>query len=380
MRVLVLLLAAIFSSAAQALTSGVQAPPSQQSSQLTVADAIELYGRGEFDAAVGRLDTRNLLVRPFTRALDAWIAEGDPSSLHRRKRVAAAFALDAVWDMAQRRPFRLDISRDPWNVQPRDIEKWRFTSTQAPQAVAEWVRAQVDRSHNEALASSVAFAAIGVAQDACAWNRLESVLIPAARKLLGDHPRLRLAEVISRTNGDLGTLRVGAPPARLGVLREERLAGGTPSAIRRAVEAFTPLTADADVGSEAGLRIGYLEMRRKQWDQALKRFEAARASASEPFLRAAADYFAGWVYEQLGQHDQAIVAYRRAHAITPLMRNLATRLSALLYLRGERAEAFEMLDSALNARPSPVDLLFVFERADARFVAERLVTIRQGLR
>jgi tetratricopeptide (TPR) repeat protein len=373
------LLAPILFMAALSAPSA-QASASRQSNTLSVSEAVALYAQGEFEPAVQRLETRNLMVRQFTRGLDAWTAAGDQSELPRRKRVAAAFALDAVWHMAQRWPFRLDINRDPWTIQPRDIDRWRFTDTRAAPVVAEWVIAQVEPSHDTALASSLVFAAIGVAQDACAWNRLEHVLIPDARRLLGDHPRLRLADVIARTNRDLGTLRVGAPPARLGVLRDERLAGGTPNAIRRAVDAFTPLTADASVGSEAELRIGYLELRRKQWDQANKRFETTRASATEPILRATADYFAGWVHEQLGQHDQAVAAYRRAHAITPLMRNLTTRLSALLYLRGERAEAFQILDGALNARPSPVDLLFVFERADARFVPERLATIRQGLR
>jgi hypothetical protein len=62
------------------------------------------------------------------------------------------------------------------------------------------------------------------------------------------------------------------------------------------------------------------------------------------------------------------------------MRNLTTRLSALLFLRGERTEAYALLDPALNARPVPADLLVVFERADARFVPDWIAAIRQALR
>jgi len=133
------------------------------------------------------------------------------------------------------------------------------------------------------------------------------------------------------------------------------------------------------LSGEVELRIGYLELRRKQWRQAVARLDAARLKAAEPTLRAIADYFAGWAYEQQNQPDEAIVAYRRAHAITPLMRNLTTRLSALLFLRGERTEAYALLDPAVNARPAPTDLLFVFERADARFLPEWLAVIRKAI-
>jgi tetratricopeptide (TPR) repeat protein len=149
--------------------------------------------------------------------------------------------------------------------------------------------------------------------------------------------------------------------------------------IGTAVTAFTRLLDDPDLAGEVELRIGYLELRRKQWAAALSRFEAGRLQSVDPVVRATADYFAGWVHEQLGQTQNAIVAYRRAHAITPLMRNLTTRLSALLFVRGDRHEAFELLDGAVHARPAPLDLMLEFERADARFVPAQLVSIRKAL-
>ena len=147
-----------------------------------------------------------------------------------------------------------------------------------------------------------------------------------------------------------------------------------------AIRAFTPLLGDASLAGEVELRLGYLELRRRTWSAALTRFDAARSKTTEPALRATADYFAGWAFEQRERTDEAIAAYRRALAITPTMRNLATRLSALLYLRNERAEAYSVLDLALNARPAPLDLMVVMERADARFVPEWLASIREALR
>jgi hypothetical protein len=67
-------------------------------------------------------------------------------------------------------------------------------------------------------------------------------------------------------------------------------------------------------------------------------------------------------------------------AIAPTVRNLATRLSALLFLHDERAEAYAVLDRALNHRPVTLDLLVSLERGDGRFVDEWLSTVRQGLK
>jgi tetratricopeptide (TPR) repeat protein len=220
---------------------------------------------------------------------------------------------------------------------------------------------------------------VGLAQDGHAWNRLEHVIVPHVRKVLGDDARLRLADVLSRTNSDLGPLRLDSSASRIGALRDDEQRGGTAGRIEKAITAFQALLADPALAGEAALRIGYLELRRKQWRAALARFEAARLTSADPMLRAIADYLAGWVHEQQDQPDEAIVAYRRAHAITPLMRNLTTRLSALLFLRGERAEAYALLDPAINVRPALTDLLFVLERADARFVPESLAAIRKAI-
>ena len=348
--------------------------------ELSVQEAVHLYSRGEF-VAVERLNTRGLFARQFTRTLDVWIEDGGPSLVARRRRVAAAFALDAGWH-ATRHPFNTtSTNRDPWgHVVPSDIEKWSLISSWSQPIVALWAVEQLPAAATpDAIDRRIGFTAVGFAQDGHAWNRLEQAIVPRLRRVLGDDPRLRLADVLSRTNSELGPLRLDSSASRIGALLDDRQLGGTEGRIAKAVTAFQPLLSDPALAGEAALRIGYLELRRRRWPEALARFEAARLTTTEPALKAIADYFAGWVHEQQNQPAEAIVAYRRAHAITPLMRNLTTRLSALLFMRGERTEAYALLDPALNARPAPTDLLFVFERADARFVPESLAEIRKAI-
>ena len=102
---------------------GASAPRS--SGALSVEAAVYLYGRGEFDAAVQRLNTHGLLVRQFTRDLDAWIADAVPSDVTRRRRVAAAFAIDAAGTPPDPLQHYEDEPRSVGHVLPSDIEKWK---------------------------------------------------------------------------------------------------------------------------------------------------------------------------------------------------------------------------------------------------------------
>ena len=250
---------------------------------LSVEGAVYLYGRGEFDAAIERLKTQGLLVRQFTRALDKWIADGGPSLTARRRRVAAAFALDAGWHATQLIPFNVaGLNRDPWgHVAPSDPEKWRLDSYWSQPIVALWAVEQLpaDRAP-DAIDRMIALTAVGFAQDGHAWNRLEHAIVPHIRKVLGDDPRLRLSDVLSSTNSELGPLRFESGAARIGALRNDQQLGGTDRRIARAITEFEPLLADKELAGEVELRIGYLEIRRKEWRAAMMRLEAAPSSMS----------------------------------------------------------------------------------------------------
>jgi hypothetical protein len=365
-------------AAALAVTP-VSATPQGQTS---IHSAVTRYARGDFDAAATTVETTRLTVTHFTEALDAWIVAGDPAGESRRRRVAAVFALDTSWRATRTAENFLLRHSDPWRRHPpvhADRETLRET-TSLP-LVGEWAVAQLPATGTlDATERMIWRTAIGLAQDGHAWHRLENGLLPMASKRLPDDARVKLAVVLASTNVDLGRLRPIAGFPRPDVLQDERLGSSVTGKFPKAIAAFEALRADPRLAGEASLRIGYLELRRRRWPAAIVRFDAARSAATEPTLVAASNYFAGWVFEQEGRTADAIAAYRRAHAITPLMRNLATRLSALLYLTNERAEAFAILDPALNVRPAPLDFLYAIERADARFVPEWLTGIRQALR
>jgi hypothetical protein len=366
---------------ATAVGTVVSAPLARQSGRLSVRDAVVLYSRGESIAAIRDLDTQGLKVATFTRALDEWVADGDPAALHQRRLVAAAFGLDVSWAATRTFWNRTQPNVDPSKrIPPIEPEGESLSQYYSQPLVARWAVQQLPATNAPiALERLLWHTAIALAEDGHAWHRLRHEILPEARKRLPEEPRVRLAEVLARTNLELGPLRRPFPTGR-DILRSEPVWSNKPGPIAGAIRAFESLLGHASLAGEVELRIGYLELRRKNWLAALARFDAARSKSAEPTLGATADYFAGWVLEQLDRPDDAIEAYRRALAITPTMRNLATRLSALLYLRNERAESYSVLDLALNARPAPLDLLVEMERADARFVPGWLASIRQALK
>jgi len=352
--------------------------------RLSVQDAVSLYARGEFDRALNDLDKRNLRVVALTRTLDEWIRSGDSSGEPRRRRIAVAFAAEAVWEVTRfgRSSFGpFELNSDPSKVirVPNDPERIGFATIEGLGRVATWAAERLPKTGTvDALERLLWLATIGIAEDGHAWHWLQDDIVPPARKRLPSEPRVRLADVLARTNQSVGALRTNAYPARrTDALHIERI---PTDEIPGAIRTFEPLLNDAALAGEVELRIGYLELRRSKWPAAIARFDAAREKTAEPVLRAVTDYFAGWIYEQQGQPADAITAYRRAHAITPQMRNLSMRLSSLLFQRNEREEAYDILDRALNASEMPMDLLVILERADARFVPDWFASVREALK
>jgi tetratricopeptide (TPR) repeat protein len=187
-----------------------------------------------------------------------------------------------------------------------------------------------------------------------------------------------MIEVVARVADELGTLRESNLD-RPDILRDERLGTAVTRRIPQGIRQFDALRDEPALQGEAEVRIGYLELRRRRWADALVRFERARGLTTEPFLLAVTGYLAGWTLEQLERPDEAIAAYERAHAISPDMRDLSTRYAALLFTSGRRTDAHDVL-AAMHATDAPFELLTMFERGDARLVSEYLARLREALR
>jgi tetratricopeptide (TPR) repeat protein len=362
-----------------AMLSLSAAAPSVQE-PLTVRAAVEAYQAGEWRRALEALDSWEGTAARLTKELGAWIRAASGTSERQRDVVAAAFALDAVWTATRHGAstrWQLPLGSTPGG----GTSALRSHSSQG--FLATWAVRQLPAAGPvTATERALWLAAIGIAEDASDWRGMLTDILPLARKRLPDDSRVRLAAVVAQTSSDVRSLRfrTGYGRPNFSVLREEGLLSRMTKPIPAAITRLETLLNDASLAGEVELRIGYLELRRRNWPAALGRFDAARARTADPVLLATADYFAGWVHEQLDQQDEAIAAYRRAIAITPTMRNLATRLSALLFLHDERTEAYAVLDRALNARPVTLDLLVSLERGDGRFVDEWLSTVRRGLK
>jgi tetratricopeptide (TPR) repeat protein len=221
-------------------------------------------------------------------------------------------------------------------------------------------------------------ATIGVMEDGHFWHDVLDVAAAGlARFPAAD--RLQLAQVLARTNIDLGSLRASSA-VRPDLLTDEDLPSSVTGRIPKAIQQLEALLTVPSLAGEVELRAGYLELRRRKWQASLDRMDRAKPLLQDPALIATSDYFSGWIHEHLKEPVPAIAAYRRAHELAPLVRNLSTSLSALLFVNNEREEAYDILDRAFNAPDQPDDLLYALEHGDARYLPATFHAARELVR
>jgi len=354
------------------------APAPGQGSDPPIADALDLYAAGDYDAAIRLLKAGHTRAGAFVQQSDEWIAASLPAERTRRQIIAAAFAIDLVWTTTQDPSIagsrRLDADKAGVHTDPL-LSPLVFWS--AIGAVVPWAMGQMPNTRSSPPIDAAWWpAAMGLLQHGGYWTKVGQALARAKARAPG--PRWRLIEAVARAY-------VLAPPPRPegrrdDVLFEEPAGSAALKHASETIAIFDALLDDPVVAAEAELRAGYVEMRRRHWAEAVRRFDRARTGTTDKFLVATACYFEGWVHEHEHRVAEAVAAYRRAHAIAPDMRTVSTLLAAQLYLTDDRAEAYPLLESALNADPPPVDLLLVLERGDARLVPGYLAALREALR
>jgi hypothetical protein len=381
----------------------------------TVETALYLYDRAEYDAAIARVAAERRVpgvlaagdvphVAPFglelttdalAAACDRWIAAGDPDTRTRRRTIAASFSLELIW-VAALENSRLLSPRDSNATQPgppqgvnlpspRQIARTVAISYRGAQPmVLEWASGLMPASGAVRPAERFWWlASVGVSEEARNWRLLDEHLAKA-RLRLPDEPRWRLADLERRVRIETRPIGPNPVPERrpdaldhLGDKAMYHDALGRLSGLQRE---FEKLLSERSVAGEAELHLGYFDMLRARWADAIAHLDRARALTTEPFLLAVADYFIGWANEKLKQPGAALAAYRRAHPHAPRVRNLSILLAQQLFLANERAEGYAILDAALKADPAPPDLLTAFESGDARLVPDYLARLREALR
>lgn len=331
--------------------------------QATVTAFLDRYAAGDFEAVVrdlsGDLNFGDLLDQ-LKRDGPAWIDAAGPEARERRELVAVTFALEAAradawyaWKLIWLPP-RMSVAGADGSYQPLAILRWQ----PGPQFI-EWacVRLRRDKTPRP-LERWWQLAAVSIAQ------RSEDVHFLVGDPNIGRGP----------TYGEIGNLRdeikhLDHVTERFPDEPRFMLAQGIarPQWSTDAAQAFNAVLNDEDVGGEAAMRFGVVQMRERRFDGALKLFEMAEERTRDPYVVYLARLFTGQVRERQQRTDDAIAAYRGAVAAWPHAQSATMALASLLFEAGRRVEAHTLVGAMLAAKPPARDPWREFVHADDRF-------------
>jgi tetratricopeptide (TPR) repeat protein len=325
---------------------------------LKVVDLLDRYAAGQFDAVVQILSTQtefDPILEQLERDGPAWIAAADPYERARRELTAATFALEAAragqwreWKIIQRQQgfqglevlnvlyWKAPPLLIEWGCKllrqdatPRPIERWWQLAALAVAQRSEDPQFLVGDTN---IGEGVAAGEIGNIQD-------EIKHLDHVRKRFPNEMRFLLAEGIARDR----------------------------DWVDDATTAYMALEHEPDVGGEAMMRFGAMQLRLRRVDQALKHLERADRLTRDPYVVYLARYFTGQALEQQNELEDAEDAYRGAAAAIPHAQSATLALAALAFKAGRHSEAHRLAGGMLNVNPAPVDPWPAYMHADDRF-------------
>ena len=320
---------------ATALLIGAVAQGAGQSrSAPSVPLLLERYARGEDAAAdLARLDAQgwNAVLAGFESAVPSWMQHGSPAEAAHRRRLAAAFAIEAT----------AVVLESPNRLMARRILAWICPAMRrAPldEFTHAWWRASIvvlQRSEDWDLI-------LGTGGDA----ELKDGHLAHARAAYGTDAWLDLAEAVARE----GRSWAGTP-ANLTALSRAGAPAGRVEELERLARAFAALKAHPALWNEASLRLAMTNLRRGQPDPAS--FAGAARSASDPFVASMGWLMSGVILQQQGSVDAAIASYSRALGAAPKAQSAGTMLVAALASTGRVAQAREQAEALLGGEVAP---------------------------
>ena len=352
---------------------------------------LDRYLAGRFPEVVEDLRGRPAfddILEGLRRDGERWIDAGGPSQRERRTLAAATFALEAAragawldWKFIQQQP-RVSFG-DGNDLTVLNVLYWR-----APPLLIEWgcqlLRRQEKPSPVERWWQ---LAALSVAQRA----EDPQFLIGDTKIGLG-----RLAGEIGNTQDEIKHLDhvMERFPGEMrfvlaqGIARDRDFPDD-------AVQAYRALQEHPDVGGEALMRLGAMQMptgsgprlvmrgdavsRKGSPDEALTNLSRAEALTRDPYVVFLARYFTGRTFEQQRKFGDAEAAYRGAVAAVPHAQSATIALASLLFRDGRRAEAETLIADMLAAEPRPVDPWRIYIHADDRFWPQLIARLRQEI-
>jgi tetratricopeptide (TPR) repeat protein len=367
---------------------GSSAPVAQST---PVIGMLDRYLAGRFPEVVEDLRGRaafDEILDGLRRDGERWIEAGGPSQRERRTLAAATFALEAAragawldWKFIQQQP-RVSFG-DGTDLTVLNVLYWR-----APPLLIEWGCQLLRRQETPSLIERWwQLAALAVAQR----SEDPQFLIGDTKIGLG-----RLAGEIGNTQDEIKHLDHVTErfPDEMrfvlaqGIARDRDLPGD-------AMKAYRALENDPDVGGEASMRLGAMQMprrggptirfigdedqRKPSPDAALKAFEQVEARTRDPYVVFLARYFSAQLFEQQRKLEDAEAAYRGAVGAVPHAQSATVALASLLFRDGRRAEAQKLIADMLAAEPRPVDPWRTYVHADDRFWPQLIARLRQEI-
>ena len=359
---------------------------------MDVPAALDAYARGAFDKALDyarRLPSDRLtdLGLPILQAGRVWV-DRVPEERASRSLVAAAFALEMQHVRAERGGWTRSEGEPPCTG--ACVLEWACALLQA--------RGAPDAFERTWLLASVALA--GGVRD---WAFLQSPLSPPgprtqtrghlvhAMARFPDEPRFRLARAVALAS------RVAVLP-EMDAPREGVLTGPAPTVdVMRFVgpgvlvmdprttqmdyarQLFTSLVADPSVGPEARLRLAYLDLRARAYNDALMQAREAGETATDPDVKYAARYLAAQAAQAIGDLSGAEALLTAALDVRPHSQSATLALAALRYRRGDAEPAYGLIETAFRERPTDDDPWRMFLYGDFTRLPSLVTELRRQI-
>ncbi len=376
------------------LSLGGQAPPQPIA-------LLDRYAAGQFDSVVAELDGLNdfgQLLKDLKGHADEWIAAGGPADRARRELAAATFALEAArvdewreWKWIQEPPpSTTPLPTLYWKPPPLLIE-WGcelFRRDEAPRPIERiWqLAALAVAQRSEDTQFLIGFTELEQPKDAPAPSR------PAASRPTGSvtgppnisniriRPRPRGIEV-SNVQDEIGHLNHTMdrfPTERRfmlgqGIARER-------DASNDAVLVYKSLAGDPEVGGEALMRLGALQLRQNRVTDAMDSLDRAGLLTRDPDVLYLTGVFRGHALLRTKREADAAAAFRAALAARPATESASLLLAELLFKAGNRTDAQALMAAVLAADPGAHDPYLEIVHADDRFWPRLIARLRREIK